>query len=94
MYRAWYDADLVKNDPEMAWIIDDTLREGYDMFNVYLNGDIHFMLSTVQYGRAINWATTHRVSPPSHCHGCSTKVRRTITMLPNRGLSRGELMTF
>lgn len=69
IYRAWFDAELIKVDPDARWLLEDTERGDRDNTWLYIGPDIHCMLGTAKGGKEVFWQCTHKVS----VHTCSSR---------------------
>ncbi|KAK4670691.1 uncharacterized protein QC763_213720 [Podospora pseudopauciseta] len=54
VYRAWFPADRVRNNPVIKHLV-----ENGDTHQGFIGPDIHFLASTIKNGTEVNWVFTH-----------------------------------
>ncbi|KAK4224693.1 6-hydroxynicotinate 3-monooxygenase [Podospora fimiseda] len=54
VYRAWFPADRIKNNPVIKHIV-----ENGDTHQGFIGPDIHFLASSIKNGTEVNWVFTH-----------------------------------
>ncbi|KAF2646455.1 putative monooxygenase [Massarina eburnea CBS 473.64] len=56
VYRSWMPTEDLKKDPLTAWLADPTK----DLHFGWLGPDVHFLVATLQKGKALSWVLTHK----------------------------------
>ncbi|KAK0755147.1 hypothetical protein B0T18DRAFT_54261 [Schizothecium vesticola] len=54
VYRAWYPAELIINNPVLRHLVADG-----DTHQGFIGPDIHFLASSIKNGTEVNWVFTH-----------------------------------
>ncbi len=54
VYRAWFSADRIRNNPVIKHIV-----ENGDTHQGFIGPDIHFLASSIKNGTEVNWVFTH-----------------------------------
>jgi 2-polyprenyl-6-methoxyphenol hydroxylase-like FAD-dependent oxidoreductase len=103
LYRAFFDANIIKNDPLTAHLVpdDDDARTGW------IGPDIHAICATIKHGKEFNWVLTHKdesgideswVFPGKredalrYLEGWDPVIRRVVELTPPESLLDWKLM--
>jgi 2-polyprenyl-6-methoxyphenol hydroxylase-like FAD-dependent oxidoreductase len=103
LYRAFFDASIIKNDPITAHLVpdNDDARTGW------IGPDVHAIVATIKRGKEFNWVLTHRdesgideswvfpgkVEDALKCvEGWDPIIRRVIEITPPEALLDWKLM--
>jgi 2-polyprenyl-6-methoxyphenol hydroxylase-like FAD-dependent oxidoreductase len=84
IYRAWFDAKDVKNDPEFAWAFEGP----GDKFEVYIGPHVHCIIGTGRQRQDMVWTCTHLVVLKFLINA---EPRRIHMISPSRGRSLVKL---
>jgi len=57
IYRAFFPADIIKNNPKTAHLIND---DGKDSRHLWIGPDVHFICSSLMNCTKFNWVCTHK----------------------------------
>lgn len=55
-YRAWYDANLVRDNPKLQFLFDGD----YDKMEVFIGPNMHAIYGTCSQQKLITWTITHK----------------------------------